>query len=108
MGAFTKPGPANTWVIMDENPVTINDGSFAVAGLATPNATYLIDYPTGLHGGAGGLAFADGHAIVHKWQNRDTYSPDPVTLHGAGGSPPTPKPGNVDLLYLAPLTTATR
>ncbi len=108
-GAFTSPGPANTWVIMDENPITINDGSFAVSGLATANATYLIDYPTGLHGGAGGLAFADGHSIVHKWQNTSTYTPNPATQHGAGGGGSlSQSPGNVDLLYLAPLTTAPR
>jgi prepilin-type N-terminal cleavage/methylation domain-containing protein len=108
MTSFTRPGPANTWVFMDENPITINDGSFAVAGLATPTATYLIDYPTGLHGGAGGLAFADGHSIVHKWQDPSTYSPNPSLQHGAGGGGATVQAGNVDLLYLAPLTTALR
>jgi prepilin-type N-terminal cleavage/methylation domain-containing protein/prepilin-type processing-associated H-X9-DG protein len=108
MTSFTRPGPSDTWVIMDENPISINDGSFAVSGLATPGTTYLIDYPTGLHGGSGGLAFADGHSIVHKWRDPSTYSP-PSDLHGAGGSgPKTQSPGNVDLLYLAPLTTALR
>jgi prepilin-type processing-associated H-X9-DG protein len=93
---------------MDENPISINDGSFAVPGNATAATTYLIDYPTGLHGGAGGLAFADGHSIVHKWKNPSTYSP-PLTLHGAGGGGAVVQsPGNADLLYLAPLTTAPR
>lgn len=106
--SFTRPGPSSTWVIMDENPITINDGSFAVSAFATPTSTYLIDYPTGLHGGAGGLAFADGHSIVHKWQEIRTYSPDPASQHGAGGGGSTQQTGNVDLLYLAPLTSALR
>ena len=105
---FSRPGPANTWVIMDENPLTINDGSFAVSALATAGTTYLIDYPTGLHGGSGGLAFADGHSIVHKWQDKRTYTP-PASLHGQGGGGSTAEsPGNVDMLYLAPLTSAAR
>jgi|SRR5665213_255786 len=109
MSSFIQPGPVNTWVIMDENPITINDGSFAVSAAATPATTYLIDYPSGLHGGAGGMAFADGHSIVHKWQNKSTYSPDPATQHGAGGGGSTSQsPGNADLLYLAPLTSALR
>jgi prepilin-type N-terminal cleavage/methylation domain-containing protein len=109
MSSFTRPGPVNTWVFMDENPITINDGSFAVSAVATPNTTYLIDYPTGLHGGAGGLAFADGHSIVHKWKDTRTYSPDVATQHGAGGGgSAVESPGNVDLLYLAPLTSAAR
>ena len=108
MTSFTRPGPSDTWVIMDENPISINDGSFAVPGNATAATTYLIDYPTGLHGGAGGLAFADGHSIVHKWRDPSTYSP-PLTLHGAGGGGAVVQsPGNADLLYLAPLTTAPR
>jgi prepilin-type N-terminal cleavage/methylation domain-containing protein/prepilin-type processing-associated H-X9-DG protein len=108
LSSFIRPGASDTWVIMDENPLTINDGSFAVAGLATTAATYLIDYPTGLHGGSGGLAFADGHSITHKWKDPSTYSP-PSSLHGQGGQGPVVQsPGNVDLLYLAPLTTALR
>ena len=82
--SFSSPGPANTWVLMDENPYTINDGSFAVSANAAPGATYIIDFPTGLHGGAGALSFADGHSEVHKWQDRRIYNPA-SNLHGQGG-----------------------
>ena len=106
--SFSRPGPANTWVMMDENPITINDGSFAVSAYAAPGKTYLIDYPTGLHGGSGGLAFADGHAVVHKWKDPLTYSP-PLSLHGNGGQSPTPTPhDDVDCFYLAEITSALR
>jgi prepilin-type processing-associated H-X9-DG protein len=109
MGSFTHPGPANTWVLMDENPITINDGSFAVSAVASSATTYLIDYPTGLHGGSGGLSFADGHSTVHRWKETRTYSPDPATQHGAGGGGATVQsPGDVDLIYLAQLTSAPR
>lgn len=108
MSSFTRPGPAQTWVIMDENPITINDGSFAVSAEAGSGKTYLIDYPTGLHGGAGGLSFADGHSAVHKWQDQRTYTP-PLSLHGNGGSANTQQtPDNPDCFFLAPLTSAPR
>jgi prepilin-type N-terminal cleavage/methylation domain-containing protein len=106
MSSFTAPGPANTWVFIDENPRTINDGSMAISAVATPGNTYLIDQPTGLHGGAGGLAFADGHAIVHKWQDPRTYT---VTINGQGNvvqGSSKQSPDNPDCFYLAPITSA--
>ena len=111
MSSFSSPGPVNTWVMMDENPLTINDGSFAVSAVATPGNTYLIDYPSAAHAGAGGMAFADGHAIVHKWQDPHTYTPLNIA-QGKGGAPNAPSvlesPDNVDCFFLAPLTSALR
>jgi Tfp pilus assembly major pilin PilA len=108
MSAFTVPGPSQTWTIMDENPITINDASLAVSAAAAPGKTYLIDYPTGLHGGAGGLSFADGHSTVHKWQDTRTYSP-PLSLHGNGGTTsPLQTPDDPDCFFLAQITSALR
>jgi prepilin-type processing-associated H-X9-DG protein len=109
MSSFSSPGPVNTWVMMDENPYTINDGSFAVSAVATPGHTYLIDYPSAAHAGAGGMAFADGHASVHKWKDPRTYTPQGVAVAGMGSSAATVQnPDNVDCFYLAPLTSAMR
>ena len=106
--SFTRPGPSDTWVFIDENPITINDGSMAVSALAIPGATFIIDYPTGLHGGAGALAFADGHAIVHKWKDPRTYSA-PTSQHGNSYTgQPLKTPDDPDCFYLAPLTSAAR
>jgi prepilin-type N-terminal cleavage/methylation domain-containing protein len=105
--SFTRPGAANTWVIMDENPFSINDASMAVSAVATPGNTYLIDYPSGNHGSAAGIAFADGHSIVHKWKDSSTYTPK--GSEGNGGSPGSrapENPDNPDCFYLAPLTSA--
>ncbi len=107
MSSFTAPGPANTWVLMDENPYSINDGSMAVSALATATTTYLIDNPAGNHGNAGGIAFVDGHAIVHKWKDSSTYSHQGQPSMGSTTAN-TQSPGNVDMLYLAPLTSALR
>jgi prepilin-type N-terminal cleavage/methylation domain-containing protein/prepilin-type processing-associated H-X9-DG protein len=64
--------PTGLWVILDENPFSINDPVFAVE-MGTPDAngnataTTIVDTPGSYHNGACGLAFADGHSEIHKW-----------------------------------------
>jgi len=66
--SFMTPGPSDTWVVMDENPYTINDPLMAVA-----MTDYIVDYPASYHGGAAGISFADGHSELHKWV--DCFAP---------------------------------
>ena len=68
---FTRPGPAMTFVFIDECPDSINDGLFQMN--MTRDA--WSDIVSALHNNSGTLSFADGHAEVHKWV-------DPVTRHG--------------------------
>jgi len=110
LSSFIRPGPANTWVIIDENPYSINDGSFASSAVATPGNTYIIDYPSGLHGAAGVISFADGHVIIHKWLDSRTYSPNIQPQQGgAPGTPAAhPTPDDPDCFYLASITSGPR
>jgi prepilin-type N-terminal cleavage/methylation domain-containing protein/prepilin-type processing-associated H-X9-DG protein len=103
--SFTFPGPANTWVIMDESPITINDGSLAVSAFSAPGSTYLIDFPGGNHASAAGIAFADGHSIVHKWTDVRTFTAPPA-LHGQQGGTGKQAPDDLDCFYLPPITSA--
>jgi len=75
------PGAANLWLFIDENPVSINDGSF----ICSPNIQEWVDCPASYHAGSGGMAYADGHAQIHKWT-------DPTVL--TKWAPPTIQPGN--------------
>jgi prepilin-type N-terminal cleavage/methylation domain-containing protein len=109
MSSLTRPGPANTWVVMDENPYSINDGSLAISAAASPGDTYLIDWPSGNHNQAAGIAFADGHSIIHKWVDRRTYSPQGLAEPGQGGAGTTKQtPDDPDCFFLAPITSARR
>ena len=109
MSSFTRPGPSDTWVIIDENPYSINDASMAMSAVATPGNTYLIDYPSGNHGNAAGLAFADGHSIVHKWMDPRTFTPQGIIGPGQGSTGSTQQtPDNPDCFYLASITSAPR
>jgi prepilin-type N-terminal cleavage/methylation domain-containing protein len=65
---FTKPGPASTWVLIDEEDRSINDAGFAV-GMERPD---WIDWPGTYHNMACGFAFADGHSEIHKWKDGQT------------------------------------
>ena len=69
---------SETWVFIDEAANSINDAAFAVQ--MTPPGSYLgyeIDAPSGRHGGATGMTFADGHSTIHKWLS-------PLTCKDAG------------------------
>lgn len=76
--------PSSTFTILDESESSINDGSFAVDMSDTGNPdgqgprspAFLIDIPGARHIGAGVVAFADGHAVLHKWS-------DPLSLRRA-------------------------
>jgi len=62
------PGPARTFVFLDEREDSINDGYFVVDMNGYPTTTVkLVDYPASYHNNAAGLAFADGHSEIHKW-----------------------------------------
>ncbi len=84
--SFIYPGPSDTYVIIDENPYSINDGSMATPANASSGATYLVDFPSGNHGKSAGIAFADGHSIVHKRQDNRTFTPDWSHPAGRGSS----------------------
>jgi|SRR5665213_2586743 len=60
-----NPGPSDVWVFSDEHPDSIDD---ALMYIANYPVTTFIELPGSQHGGACGMAFADGHAEIHKWQ----------------------------------------
>ncbi|MFO1513946.1 MAG: prepilin-type N-terminal cleavage/methylation domain-containing protein [Verrucomicrobiota bacterium] len=63
MSGLVNPGPAQSWVYLDENADSINDGA-----CYAPKIGEWIDLPANYHNGSCGVAFADGHSEIHKWQ----------------------------------------
>jgi prepilin-type N-terminal cleavage/methylation domain-containing protein len=63
LSAIGAPGPANLWVLLDEDPEGLNDAAFAF-GMAQPK---WIDRPGTYHNYGCGFAFADGHSETHQW-----------------------------------------
>jgi prepilin-type N-terminal cleavage/methylation domain-containing protein len=60
--------PADTWVTIDENPASINDGWFVCDPARGPKGAW-VDAPAIYHNRAGGLSFADGHSEIKKWRD---------------------------------------
>jgi len=83
---------AETWVIIDENPTSINDGWF-VCDTARGAAGPWVDIPGTYHNGAGGLSYADGHSEIKKW--RDPAIRDPKATIGVA-----PRDNGKDLVWL--------
>jgi prepilin-type N-terminal cleavage/methylation domain-containing protein/prepilin-type processing-associated H-X9-DG protein len=79
---MTTPGPSMTFVLIDENANSIDDGYFANSpGL--PNK--WINVPSTRHGNAGGLSFADGHSEVKRWTDGVIISQNRPNLNLTGG-----------------------
>jgi prepilin-type N-terminal cleavage/methylation domain-containing protein len=100
--SFNSPGPSGTWLIMEENPVTINDASLATSMVPY----YLVDFPASYHNYSAGISFVDGHAIIHKWTDARTYTPPPEAVQGSGGTGSDNSTGNQDVVWLANITSA--
>jgi prepilin-type N-terminal cleavage/methylation domain-containing protein/prepilin-type processing-associated H-X9-DG protein len=103
-----RPGPSDLWVLMDEHPGSINDGSMAtMAWDATSPAgsEVLVDYPASYHNKACGISFADGHAEIKKWRDARTTPGDTGSGNLALG---VSMPGNQDIRWLGERTSARR
>jgi prepilin-type N-terminal cleavage/methylation domain-containing protein/prepilin-type processing-associated H-X9-DG protein len=93
-------GAVNVWLVMDENPISINDGYMAEYAPPPPTANLTwVDFPASYHNGACGINFCDGHAQIKKWTDPHVLNPpNPIGNIGA-------TPGNPDLPWLQNLTT---
>ncbi|HVU27536.1 MAG TPA: prepilin-type N-terminal cleavage/methylation domain-containing protein [Verrucomicrobiae bacterium] len=69
---FSQPGPSMTYVFIDESTNSINDGFF----VSDPSqVNWWQDVPASRHGNTGGISFADGHAEIHKWTDKNVLHP---------------------------------
>ena len=74
---FHQPGPSDVWVFSDEHPDSIDDAIMYTSSYAT---TPFIELPGTQHGGACGMAYADGHSEVHKWKGQTLTTHQQVTF----------------------------
>jgi len=82
--------PADIFVLLDENPGSLNDAFFYTS---IPN-TMWTDVPATYHNNANGMSFADGHAIIRKWT-------DPAILgHNVTTYNVAPRDGGIDLRWM--------
>jgi prepilin-type N-terminal cleavage/methylation domain-containing protein len=103
---LTKPGPGQTFVLIDEHPDSIDDPYFsfptAAAAIFLGKADTWENCPASYHSDGCCLAFADAHVDYHKWTERGPgWTIQPVRKKW-----PITANGRVDLLWLANRATA--
>jgi prepilin-type processing-associated H-X9-DG protein len=102
---MADPGPAGTWVFVDEREDSINDGYFVVdmAGYPDqPGRWKIVDFPASYHNRAGGFSFADGHSEIKKYRDTRTY---PVLKKGQNLPLDRPSPNNQDVYWMQERST---
>lgn len=94
---MTDPGPSMTWVFMDEDADSLNDGGLAIS----VGQAKWVDWPGTYHNMACGIAFADGHSEIKKWV-------DPTTKVINGNVGQLNVPNSRDWRWIAERTSAPR
>lgn len=108
MSDFVDPGPSSTWLLMDMREDSIDWGNFATDMRGWPDQpekTAFYDLPGSYHLRAGGLSFADGHAVIKRWTDKRTTPPIVI-----GGLVPDQysSPNNNDIIWLQERSTRRR
>lgn len=86
--------PSQTWVVLDEDQESINDGMFLVD---MGGSARFLDLPARIHSNGYGINFADGHAEIYQLRDAESIS---WTVSGA-----RPKGGLKDWQNLTNVTT---
>ena len=104
---MTVPAPVNLWVVIDENPDSVNDAAFAVAmGLPNRQVTGWQDGPATYHGGGCGFSFADGHSEIKKWKDGRTLGRPMQATYLYRFAYSQIQPNNPDIAWVMERTTA--
>jgi prepilin-type N-terminal cleavage/methylation domain-containing protein/prepilin-type processing-associated H-X9-DG protein len=93
------PGPAMTFVVLDEHPDSIDDALFHSCGGYSAANALIRNIPASYHyGGGGNISYSDGHSEIKKW--KDPRTKPPVLYTKQPASSPQPSPGNVDMEWI--------
>jgi len=99
--------PSSTWLTIEENPKTINDGSFAVDPSATASGGdgstghTWVDIPATYHNKACSVSFADAHSQIKKWKDATVVNGSAVFMQADKNSDAS----YTNLMWLSSVTT---
>ena len=87
MSQMQKPGPSQTWALIDEHWDSLNDAVFMFDVGAAPGTEYWRDLPASYHNNAGCFSFLDGHSEIHKWRSSGVRNPSYYPVKKDGTAP---------------------
>jgi prepilin-type N-terminal cleavage/methylation domain-containing protein/prepilin-type processing-associated H-X9-DG protein len=92
--------PTDVYILLDEHENSINDAHFyPFDNMKVYGNQDWLDMPSGRHGNATGISFADGHSEIHRWLDSDvTKKLGPPTPYNHNF---LPKPGPKDWQWFA-------
>jgi prepilin-type N-terminal cleavage/methylation domain-containing protein len=106
---FMDPGPARTWLFLDQREDSVNWSAFGVMMHGWPDHPEYLrfrqDYPASYHHRAGGLAFVDGHVEIQPWRDERTMPPLLKGDNRLFKRGVVPSPHNPDIRWLQERTT---
>ena len=71
LSQIVDPPPSQTWVLIDEHPLSIDDGVFLIA---TYEISGWSSYRGDQHNNGANLSFADGHVEHYRWRCRRKFT----------------------------------
>ncbi len=80
------PGPAATFVFLDEQADSIDDIIFMHNPGYAPGSEKWRNLPAAYHNNCGSISFADGHSEIHKWLVRSGPFPTPQPVKYVSGT----------------------
>ena len=95
--SILKPTPAKLFVLLDENPISINDACFCTSMVGNR----FVDCPGALHNLGCSLAFADGHCEHKRWHDSRTTGWPNAQSYGQNYDPVNP-----DVIWVQERTSA--
>ncbi len=98
-------GPSDLWVLIDENPDSIDDGYFLFY-MPFGSTEYWFNFPSKLHINSTGMCFEDGHAEIHRWLQPGNIKATTYQSYD-GGSPGPGVLKDPDLSWFASHTSCT-
>ena len=105
---MVNPQPAMLWVIIDENPDSVNDAAFAVKMDNSGSSAAWQDGPATYHGGGCGFSFADGHSEIKKWKDARTLLRPMTTTYNTRFPYNVRHPNSADIQWVQDRTTSKR
>lgn len=101
MDDFTRPGPSQTIVFLEEHEDSINDGYFLVTRVLDALPWGWNAVPASRHNRGANFSFADGHVERHRWKDKRTLLP--ITRSFPTG---VNQPNNPDVAWVVDHATA--